>query len=642
MLEYKREKQTLSEQLKDLRRRAVYHDDHLRTINQWFRQLTNEITAIAGSSPDEAIDVSTLPSALLFANQETFEEHLQAFSDEIRTVIRTIFTKSRQFAPDVLELQKKLSLALAADKELIVKLERALAEKVELEASLEKASLRYMVAEKKLDKAKSTVAAKMEQQAQSTTRSSQEEGGPVKSEEKTNGGAVNGEEFAELESETNKLNAICEKQKEQIGKLEEDKSTLTTHLTEHAKKTSTLSDDDYAKTELFKQSKSQLEDLIKKINHLEALNTQFQEESARYKSERSSYKTQLENESQSAVSEKDIQLAQVEANLTRIRNARDELLADQQIKKASLDQDRRSLDQARELALAQAERISVLESERKRLTETSSEAADSSTESFEELQGRFTSLSQKYDLLSKELESMNLAYARTSKLANQKLDVNAALEEKVVRLSAEKAKADQKYFAAMKNKETRDGELRSLRLQNTKSSELFSQLKEAEAASRELISNFEKQLAESEIAIATKVAEQRSTQEQYNSRTFELNQLTAQVNDLKSLLTTKDTDMLSASSSCRTLEQDNESLRATLADTKKNLETWRQRGLQGSSEQANMLRVSFSYSLCLNHIKHMTSSTDLLIATRVLCRLSQRAQKHRAEDVRAHLLQCLC
>jgi E3 ubiquitin-protein ligase BRE1 len=39
MLEYKREKATFESQLKDTRKKAIDHDDHLRVIDAWWMQV---------------------------------------------------------------------------------------------------------------------------------------------------------------------------------------------------------------------------------------------------------------------------------------------------------------------------------------------------------------------------------------------------------------------------------------------------------------------------------------------------------------------------------------------------------------------------------------------------------------------------
>ena len=48
MLEYKREKATLESQLKDVQKRSVDHDDHLRVIDAWWSQVnySDSVTAV--------------------------------------------------------------------------------------------------------------------------------------------------------------------------------------------------------------------------------------------------------------------------------------------------------------------------------------------------------------------------------------------------------------------------------------------------------------------------------------------------------------------------------------------------------------------------------------------------------------------
>jgi E3 ubiquitin-protein ligase BRE1 len=46
MNEYKREVATLDTELKDIRKRAVDHDDHLRVVDAWWTQLLDEVTLL--------------------------------------------------------------------------------------------------------------------------------------------------------------------------------------------------------------------------------------------------------------------------------------------------------------------------------------------------------------------------------------------------------------------------------------------------------------------------------------------------------------------------------------------------------------------------------------------------------------------
>lgn len=46
MLEYKREKATLESQLRDIQKRSVEHDDHLRIVDAWWTQVCKTFAAL--------------------------------------------------------------------------------------------------------------------------------------------------------------------------------------------------------------------------------------------------------------------------------------------------------------------------------------------------------------------------------------------------------------------------------------------------------------------------------------------------------------------------------------------------------------------------------------------------------------------
>ena len=611
MQEYKREKNTLETTLKEMKKKARYHDDHLRAIDAWFKQLIDEVKGMANSDDDQDMQLSALPSALLFSESTAFEEHLSARSMDIRSIISRLFSRSHTLAPDVVELQKKVSELLASEKEHAAELERLQAEKDDMEDRLEKASLRYMVAEKKVDRAKSLTVAKLERQPLlGGAKPSTEDGAVKKEESQANGITDNSEALENLEMEFNSTKAVADTQKEQLEKLQVDNSGLQKQITELKEKSSALSNEDYATTELFKQFKAQHEDVIKRLNDLEARNTQLKEENQKFISERTIYSQQLDAESRATVAEKDQQIAASETNLVRIRAERDNLLADSSIKKASIEQDRGSVRKIQELNSALEDRVRALESENERHTAQSTMAVDGSeldTLSVDDLRSRYHTLDQKYNLLNGELTSMSSAFQKTSKLATQKVSELNGLEEKVLRLSAEKAKADQKYFAAMKSKETREGEVRTLRMQNSKASELMSQIREAESGARTLLGNLEKQLAEMKDAHTAKTTEGRTLQQQKQSQELEVAKLTSQTNALQQQLVAKDTQMSNASNSCRTAEAEVSELQALLKDTRRSLESWKSKS--GQSEQYEMLRQLCYCNICKRNLKNTVIKT---------------------------------
>lgn len=369
---------------------------------------------------------------------------------------------------------------------------------------------------------------------------------------------------------------------------------------------SKLTEEDYAHTDLFKLLKSQHDDVVKKVNHLEALNQQSQLDLAKLQVERSTFRTTVEAEFQLVLGEKESLLGTAETNLARIRSSRDELLADQAIKKNILDQERTFVQKSKDLAEAQEMRIASLESEISRLKSEirpdETMETDLDNMSPETLRERYQELERKYAMLTSELQSVQTAFPKVSKVASQKLIDLVAYEEKMARLAAEKAKADQKYFAAMKTKETKDSEIRTLKAQNTKSAEVVSQLKDSEAAAKTYAANLDKQIAETKEELQRAITRQRVLQQQSSEHSIVQEGLNGQMETLKKTIGEKDSYLASSKHNVRQIEVQNEELKAALADTKKSLESWRMKGLGDKSTEYESLRVR---SCCSDLPKYM-------------------------------------
>ncbi|KAL1964218.1 hypothetical protein VTN77DRAFT_7176 [Rasamsonia byssochlamydoides] len=616
MQEFKREKLTLESKLKEMTKAATYHNDHLRIIDAWFKQLIDEVKILVGDYDEKEKDQQTFRTSLLFEDNENFEKHLKARSDDIKETVSRLLAHTPKHSPEISELQSQLAKKLAEEKVSIAELEKALSEKQQLEEQLEAASLRYMVAEKKLDRARSLTVAKLEKQyilgaqrpgGDSAASANREEGTPA------NGVSPGGEKNADLEEAYHRTLAVSQKQKEQLEALEAENAKLTSQITALNLKHSKLTDEDYAHTDLFKQLKSQHEDVIKRINHLEAMNVQLRQEAEKLQAERTAYRNQLESETQSVIAEKEAQLAKAEADLARIRNARDELLADQQMRKAAQEQERTAITKIQELADAREAQIKSMESELERLRLKVDGLKDTPQNieelSVEELRAKYQVLDRQYAMLNTELTSMQTVCKKYSGLASQKVAEFTALEEKVQRLIAEKSKADQKYFAAMKSKEARESEVRTLRMQNSKSSDIVSQLKDAEAATRSLLTNLEKQVVEGKEALNVVTNKYRAAQQQVTENNIIIEGLKAQVEELKNLATTKDSALASTAAACRRAETEIESLKSTLADTKKSLESWKTKSLGNSSSEYEMLRTLALCTVCRRNFKNTAIKT---------------------------------
>ncbi|KZF22662.1 E3 ubiquitin-protein ligase Bre1 [Xylona heveae TC161] len=645
MQEYKREKNTLEQRLSETAKRSAYHDDHLRIIDTWFSQLLDEIRILVNdletSCDGKDAGSSSFPSSLLFADNDKFDEHLRSRSKEIRSAIAVLFSKLPGQAADLATLQGQLAQLLATEKAHIVELDRVRAEKESLEARLENASYRYMLAERKADRAKSAAVAKLERQAIFGNRA--ENGNSngtvtegtisVKRESSTNGAA---EDDSASELARKEAVAVADKQREQLEKLAAENEKLTSQLTAANVKLTDVTDDDYSRTNLFRHLKSQHEDVIKRINHLEATNVQLREEAEKLQAERTAYRVQMEKESQTAIGEAESRLARAENDLARIRTGRDELLADIAMRKASQEQERQAVEQIRELAAARDDRIKALESEVDRLLLQAGQGNPTSTTSsklddlsLEDLRRKFQALEKEYALLSNELPSMGEAWKKASALASKKVAEFAAWEEKLTRLSAEKVKADQKFFGAMKAKEARETEVRYLKAQNAKSSEIVMQLKEAEMATRSLVINLEKQLAETRDGLTTSTDQQRALQQQLSELNITTEGMKSQISELKKTITGKDATSSAALQAQQQAEEEAERLKVRLGETKKQLETWKNRSLGNQSEEYESLRTIAICTVCRKNFKN----TAIKVCGHVFCkecveeRITSRSRK---------------
>lgn len=373
---------------------------------------------------------------------------------------------------------------------------------------------------------------------------------------------------------------------------------------------------------------------------MEAVNGQLREEAAKLRSERTAYRNEVDEETQGVVAEKEAQLMKTENDLARIRNTRDELLADQQMRKSAQEQEKTAALKVQELADAGRAQIAALESEVDRLRievgRQKTEQPSIDDVAVEELRTKFSNLERQYSMLNAELASMQTACKKYSSLASQKVTDFSVLEEKMTRLAAEKSKADQKYFGAMKSKEARDVEVRTLRMQNSKSSDIVSQLKESEASSRSLLANMEKHVSETKEALNTIVNKYQASQQQVTENNIVMEGLRGQISELKSLSVSKDSSLAATSSACRRAETEIEGLKVSLADNKKSLDNWKNKSLGNSSSEYEMLRVSAG----------QPSSSPLFANLNTVSRsvhcMSQKFQEHRNQDLRACILQRLC
>lgn len=675
MKEYKRQKKDAEDSLHDLQKKTKYHDDHIRTIDAWFSQLLDEVRILASqsiptpppsassSNGTPAVDVASkevgakfptgeqlYQSALLFDDNATFSEHLKSRSSNIKSAIADLFGRLPAASPDVEDLRKQLSDLLAKEKEHVVALKRALDEKDSLYERLEQAMGRYMTAERKLDRAKSTQVLKLEKQAimggsaENISPTSTKAPFSKKDHSETNGEIENGAGNIELENARKEAVIMADKRKAQLSEVESENERLTNELSAARTKLASLTDDDYAETSLFKVLKAKYDEVVKRTNDLEATNAKLISEAQKFQAERTSYRTQIDDEARLQTNEAEAASARAETDVARIRDHRDQLSAELAVVKSNKDSHAAFLEQAKELGEANVLRIAALESEVQRLKlqagEIKSEAGNLEDLSLDALKEKLRERESQYLLLSNELPSMEAAWKKTQALASKKVQEVAAWEEQVARLNAEKAKADQKYFAAMKSKDLRDSELKTLKSQAARSSEIITQLKDGESKSRELLVNFERQLADYR-ETTTKLEQQlRSIEHKHKEATLLSDGLKKSVEELKTIISVKDKENLVATKAKREMEEELEKVKVRLEDTKKQYDTLRKSRVAASSTDSDDWRVSSSI---LFDPRCFCSHADICaLESRYLPCLQRQHSQYRSQALWPRLLFCLC
>lgn len=563
-------------------------------------QLTQELELIAeGSLKSISLKPSdsNWVSSLAFKDSKEFRQHLDDIRKPVISKVESLLNKLAsargEVKPDVAQLEAQVKSLLANQKELAVKIDRLQAENATLSEQYDTATLKVIKAERKLDRVRSAQVQKLEQQAlaNSTTRqTTNEENGTGSSTENGDGG--------EYKTKYKEAMAVVNKQKEQIDSLMTDIKGLQEENATFKVKKEGISEEDYARTDVFKQFKAQNEDLIKRINNLEAVNKQLREDAEKLRAERTSYRATLEQEAQALTSDLEDQIQQKDQDLTRIRSARDELLAELAMRKASQEQEKAASAHLNELLETMSDRVTQLESELERLRPTENAARpteDLSNLSADELREKFAKLERDYEAINKELPALEKSYRKAMGLAHKKVMDFTALEERVAILTAEKSKADQKYFAARKDMDIRIAEIRTLRTQNSKSSEIISQLKDVETQHRALITTLEKQIADLKMSNTTIVTESKKLESLSSEATRRADAVKSQIEKLQNLVQSKDTAGRELKEKAMDKEQEAEKLKVRLDKVSSERDKWKTKCQSNSTEEEEMLRVSGSF-----------------------------------------------
>ncbi|KAK9480508.1 BRE1 E3 ubiquitin ligase-domain-containing protein [Lipomyces japonicus] len=538
MQAYKRERDFLQTRVNEIEQQASHNNGLLRILEAWWDQLLDEINILIGNPVSGSS--SMVPKSLLLAPVNEYSNHLSSKRDRILNSLTPLFsnlapTKSND---DNVKLKESLSEFTLQLKIAQAENERLQDERQDIERRLTDATFKFMSAEKKLDRLKSSTLAKIERSTVSAPaikrENSTDDKAPVENgtPEVAESIVIKAQEEAE---------AVVHKQKEEINELQSKVISLSDAVSKLNIRLSSLSEEDLAESHTYKQLILKADELALKVTHLEGLNEILKSDNEKMNAERTEFRETVSTEYKTLMDDLQAQLKRAEEDLIRIRAARDDLLHDQNVRKLKEEQRWSAVTEATELSESRAARIASLElqvqrfkTELKLSSENSKEAT--SDESPEELIKRVEKLQKQNASLSSELESFESAYLQAQKQNSKRVSEVIEREDKLNRLIAEKGKAEQKYFGAMRAKEAILAENKLLKAQTVKSAEVIQQLRDAEKSVTQKVVLLEKQVAELENVRLT-------YQKQFHDSDRKLNENNANVDGLKAKIAKMDSEL---------------------------------------------------------------------------------------------------
>jgi len=458
-------------------------------------------------NPTRQQDDASYLSQLLKSDNKLFKNLIDDRFTRLKHIFTTIVARVPEATPQVRELQNEISRLIASEKEHILRAERLQAQFKDAQNKCEDYQYKWSIAKAQLAKAQSKASQYMEMQNRRRTSTDTTESAA----KQTNGDTVNGVSKVEVngianeEVESAKRAALAEveKRKQQVEELEAENKKLNEQLTSTSSRLNNLSEDDYAQTQLFKALRSQHEDVIKRVNDLEAKNVQLREEAQRLQAERTSYRNQVEEECRVKCEDAEATIAKVDLDVQRIRSERDLIHQQKAILEGNQNKYDIAMKELQNLNSANETHMEALSSEVKRLKIALKEIQpesisldDIADQSEEGMKKEIINLRTQMSALNMELASMQTAVTKFKTTATKKVQEFVALEQEIQRLKEAKHRLDSNRFSEKTILDSKKAECDNMRKQSSKSGEIIAQLKDSENKTKELCANLDKQVAE--------------------------------------------------------------------------------------------------------------------------------------------------
>lgn len=407
------------------------------------------------------------------------------------------------------------------------------------------------------------------------------------------------EELEQLRIQAEELKAAIETSKQSLEKMSRRLEGAETYNQSLKERLSNLTDDDLSKSSKFVELVTQNKSLQESLAQTAKFQQELVDKVKALEEKDGNYSKLVDQELADENSRLKETLSRSENDLARIRAIRDELLAKQTILNSEME-NKKTNAAVNELNRVLSERLSKLEKTRE---EEYKGKEDSNLHSLSKEE-----LIKRLHILSSEVKEIEAAFQQTRSLSLDKLKETIDNEGLMKKLTIEKNKADQKYFASMRVKDSLSAENKVLKSQIAKSQELILKFNETEKAYLSKIEILTKSV--NDYKVIKEMSIQENTQLQKNLKMLnktrdnlvkELSDIKQEAAELKKQNGGLTNEMNAKSMTCSKLE-------AKLRATESLLQKYKQNNtssiLEEDEKQLEALRSITKCSVCLKNWKN--------------------------------------
>ncbi|ODV89536.1 hypothetical protein CANCADRAFT_140604 [Tortispora caseinolytica NRRL Y-17796] len=548
MKAYKRDIEVQDLQMNNLQGTVLKLSKFVGCFEAWLDQVVRDLGGAA-----EAENLPDWPSKMLSESSDV-EEALHSRASSIKSLLSSLprTAVSNDSDSQIAQLSRKVA-------ELRSEITTLSATKTTLEASLAEITDKYRASEKAIDRLRSPIVAAVNHKTASTDSKLGYSPSGDDSKPASNEDSSSMKKLADLELSLTQSAAVISQQSDTIAKLDKEVLELQSKVLNFESRVKNISEEEVIRSAPYKILREKYDATNTKLSSLSEREASLAAELTKIQNDNSLFNSTVQSELKKTNSDLQLQLGRAEQDVNRIRAARDDLLQELSILKS---RDTVSANkEAIKLSEVRLERIKQLESEIAILRSEGStqnvleNGTDSLPDTVDELQILVRKFKRKNSSLLSQLPSLEAAFKKAHEIASSKVSDSLDKDERMLRLQAEKAKADQKYFTAMRAKDALYSDKKSLEHQVMKGTDAISQLKESEKVLQSKVTNLLAQITELEIKLRSSedIASNKSIEAKEKSRNIE--SLNDRISALTSELHSFTTRMKNESELRRKLEE---------------------------------------------------------------------------------------